>query len=53
VELKLLQGRYHEKFREMKLGEVGLWEEVMESSKAVFSKTVEFKELNERAVAAI
>ena len=38
---------------EMKLGEVGLWEEVMESSKVVFSKTVEFKELNERAVAAI
>jgi putative transposase len=52
VKLKLLHGTYHEKFKEMRIGQA--WLVKSENGfylKAVFSKTVELVESNGRAIA--
>jgi hypothetical protein len=52
IRLKLLHGTYHEKFRRMKAGEA--WLVKSEDGyylKVAFSKTVEFSELNGKAIA--
>jgi len=52
VRLKLLHGTYHEKFKEMKVGQA--WLVKRENSlylKVVFSKIVELLELNDKAIA--
>jgi putative transposase len=52
IELKLLHGSYHEKFKEMRIGQA--WLVKREGGfylKVVFSKTVEITELNGRAIA--
>jgi putative transposase len=52
AKLKLLHGTYHEKFKEMKIGQAWLvkWGNDL-YLKVVFSKVVEVTEVNERAVA--
>ena len=51
VKLKLLHGTYHEKFKEMKIGQAWLVKSEDFYLKAVFSKVVEVAEMDGKAVA--
>jgi len=51
VKLKLLHGTYHEKFKEMKIGQAWLVKGEDLYLKVVFSKVVEVAEMDEKALA--